>query len=65
MPAQRTARAGPSYARKDGSDPFLADFHLRQAVEYGGDELAEQIAGAEAPFWGHVRDAIALVSADD
>jgi hypothetical protein len=56
---------GVAYARKDGSDPFLADFHLHQAVEHGGDELAEQIAGAEAPFWGHVRDAVALVSGDD
>jgi hypothetical protein len=29
-----------------------ADFHLRQAVENGGDELAERIAGTEAPFGG-------------
>jgi hypothetical protein len=27
--------------------------------------LAEQIAGAEAPFWRHVRDTVALLSADD
>jgi hypothetical protein len=47
-----------AYSRKDGSDPHLADFHLRQAVERGGDKLGEQIAEAEAPFWGHVRDAI-------
>jgi hypothetical protein len=54
-----------AYSRELGSAPKLADFHLRQAVEYGGDELAEQIAGAEAPFWRHVRDALALVSEDE
>ena len=48
-----------AYSREDGSAPKLADFHLRQAVEHGGDELSNQIAGAEAPFWGHVRDALA------
>jgi hypothetical protein len=52
-------------SREFGSDLDLARFHLRQAVEYGGDELAEQIADAEALFWGHVRDAVALVSGDD
>jgi hypothetical protein len=31
----------------------------RRAVERGGDELAGRIAGAEAPFWAHVRDALA------
>jgi uncharacterized protein (DUF2342 family) len=47
-----------AHSREFGSAPKLADFHLRQSVEYGGDELAEQIAGAEAPFWRHVRDAL-------
>jgi len=47
-----------AYSRELGSAPKLAAFHLRQAVEYGGDELAEQIADAEAPFWAHVRGAI-------
>jgi hypothetical protein len=37
----------------------LAHLHIRQAIEPGGDELAEQIADAEAPFWRHVRDALA------
>jgi len=46
-----------AYSRKDGSDPHLAEFHIRQAVERGGDELAERIADAQAPFWRHVRDA--------
>jgi hypothetical protein len=52
-------------SREVGSGPTLADFHLRQAVKRGGDELAERLAGAEAPFWRHVRDAVALVSGDD
>jgi hypothetical protein len=29
------------------------------------DRLLERIKDAEAPFWRHVRDALALVSADD
>jgi hypothetical protein len=44
--------------RKDGPDPHLADFHLRQAEERGGDELAERIADAVAPFWGRVHEAL-------
>jgi DNA topoisomerase IB len=48
-----------AYSRQDGSAPKLADFHLRQAVERGGDELGERIADAPAPFWRHVRDALA------
>jgi hypothetical protein len=47
-----------AYSRELGSRPTLADFHLRQAVKRGGDELAEQVAGAEAPFWRHVHDAL-------
>jgi hypothetical protein len=47
-----------AYSRELGSAPRLADFHLRQAVEYGGDELTERIADAEAPFWWHVREAL-------
>jgi hypothetical protein len=30
----------------------------RFPVERGGDELAEQMADAEAPFWEHVREAL-------
>jgi DNA topoisomerase IB len=48
-----------AYARENDSTPRLADFHLRQAVERGGEELSGRIAGAEAPFWRHVRDALA------
>jgi hypothetical protein len=47
-----------AYSRECGSAPKLADFHLRQAVERGGDELALRIADAKAPFWRHVRDAL-------
>jgi hypothetical protein len=47
-----------AYSRELGSAPRLADFHLRQALEYGGDELADRIADAEAPFWGHVHEAV-------
>jgi hypothetical protein len=50
-----------AWSRESGSDPSIADFHLRQAVEHGGDELAARIADAEAPFWRYVRDALALV----
>jgi hypothetical protein len=50
-------------ARQGGWSPSLARFHLGEAVSRGGDELAEQTAGAEAPFWRHVRDA--LVSGHD
>jgi hypothetical protein len=39
-----------AYARENDSTPRLADFHLRQAVERGGDELAGRIAGAQALF---------------
>jgi hypothetical protein len=53
-----------AYSRELGSAPKLAAFHLRLAVEYPDDELAERIADAEAPFWRYVRDALALVSGD-
>jgi len=53
-----------AYSRDDGSDPLLADFHLRQAVERGGDELAERIADAESPFWRIVREALLAVRED-
>ena len=34
-------------------------FHVRESVSRADDELAAQIADAPAPFWGHVRDALA------
>jgi hypothetical protein len=47
-----------AYSREHGPAPKLADFHLRQAVERGGGELAERIENAEAPFWRHVQAAL-------
>jgi hypothetical protein len=38
----------------------VAGYNERKRRKY-----AEQIADAEAPFWRHVRDALALVSEDD
>jgi hypothetical protein len=34
-------------------------FHVRESVSRADDELAAQIAEAPAPFWRHVRDALA------
>ena len=34
-------------------------FHLREYVSRADEELAAQIADAPAPFWRHVRDALA------
>jgi hypothetical protein len=33
--------------------------HLRENVSRADEELAERIADASAPFWRHVRDALA------
>jgi hypothetical protein len=37
----------------------LARFHLGESVSRADEELAEQIENATAPFWAHVRGAIA------
>jgi hypothetical protein len=42
---------------KLGTD--LPRFHLRENVRRADEKLAEQIADAPAPFWQHVRDALA------
>jgi hypothetical protein len=34
-------------------------FHLRESVHRADEELTAQIADAPAPFWRHVRDALA------
>jgi hypothetical protein len=47
MPAERVG----------GTD--IPRFHLWECVTYSDDELAAQIADAPAPFWRHVRDALA------
>ena len=46
-------------ARQGGWDSTLPRFHLGEAVSRGDEDLIERIATAEAPFWGHVRDALA------
>jgi hypothetical protein len=45
-------------ARQGGWDSTLPRFHLGQAVSRADEGLVEQTSEAEAPFWGHVRDAI-------
>jgi hypothetical protein len=47
-----------AYSREDGSDPGLARYHVRENVSRADEDLLERIAEAEAPFWGHVRDAV-------
>jgi hypothetical protein len=48
---------GVAGARQGGWDSS-ARFHLGEAVNRADDDLLERIAGAEAPFWVHVRDAV-------
>jgi hypothetical protein len=47
-----------AYSRESGSDPHLARFHVSQFVSRADDDLLARLADAEAPFWGHVRDAV-------
>ena len=46
-------------ARQGGWNSALPRFHLGQAVSRVDEELLERLEGAEAPFWAHVRDALA------
>jgi hypothetical protein len=46
-------------ARQGGWDSTLPRFHLGQAVSRADEKLTEQITDAPAPFWRHVRDALA------
>ena len=46
-------------AREGSWDSSLPRFHLRENINRADEELAERIAEAEAPFWAHVRDALA------
>jgi hypothetical protein len=46
-------------ARQGGWDSNLPRYHLQQAVSRADEAFVEQIAEAEAPFWAHVRDALA------
>ena len=46
-------------AREGGWDSSLARFHLGENVERAHEELVTRIENATAPFWAHVRDALA------
>jgi hypothetical protein len=48
-----------SDARGQSWSTDIPRFHLRDYLTYADDELAEQIADAPAPFWRHVREALA------
>jgi hypothetical protein len=47
-----------AWSRENDSDPHLACFHVREYVNRADEDLLGRIAGAEAPFWRHVRDAV-------
>ena len=46
-------------ARGESWSTDIPRFHLRENVSRADEELAAQIADAPAPFWRHVRDALA------
>jgi hypothetical protein len=46
-------------AREGGWGTDIPRFHLRENVSRADGEFAAQIAAAPAPFWRHVRDALA------
>jgi hypothetical protein len=48
----------PTPAR-EGWGTDVPRFHLRAGISRADEELAARIADAPAPFWGHVRDALA------
>src|SRR4051812_9309785 len=48
-----------AHARRGGWSTDLARYHLRERVSRADEKLIERIAEAQAPFWQHVRDAIA------
>jgi hypothetical protein len=53
-----------AWSRESGSDPSIARYHVRESAERADEDFLERIAGAEAPFWSHVRDA-ALACRDE
>jgi hypothetical protein len=48
-----------AHARENGWGADLPRFHLGENVSRADDTLAAQIADAPAPFWRHVREALA------
>jgi hypothetical protein len=53
---------GVASARDGGWDSSLPRYHLGQAVARADEGFEARIADVQAPFWRHVRDAVALVS---
>jgi hypothetical protein len=47
-----------AWSRENDSEPRIARFHVREYAERADEDLLGRIAEAEAPFWGHVRDAV-------
>ena len=47
-----------AWCRESDSEPRIARYHVREYVTRADDDLLKQIEDAEAPFWGHVRDAL-------
>lgn len=45
-------------AREGGWSANLPRYHVREAVDRADENLLGRLAEAEAPFWGHVRNAI-------
>jgi len=50
---------GDAARARRGYGSGSASYHLETALSRVDDRLAAQIADAEAPFWAHVRDALA------
>ena len=50
---------GVAQAREGGWSTDIPRFHLRENVSRADDDFVERIAEAQAPFWRHVRDALA------
>jgi hypothetical protein len=46
-------------ARGESWGTDIPRFHLRERVSRADEKLAAQIADAPAPFWRHVREALA------
>jgi hypothetical protein len=47
-----------AWSRENDSEPSIARFHVREYVNRADEDLIGRLAGAEAPFWRHVRDAV-------
>jgi hypothetical protein len=47
-----------AWSRENNSEPSIARYHVREYVDRADENFLERIAGAEAPFWAHVRDAV-------